>query len=605
MSGRGKGGKGLGKGGAKRHRKVLRDNIQGITKPAIRRLARRGGVKRISGLIYEETRGVLKVFLENVIRDAVTYTEHAKRKTVTAMDVVYALKRQGRTLYGFGVMPEPTAKAPKKGSKKAVSKTVSKTGKKRRKSRKESYAIYVYKVMKQVHPDTGISSKAMGIMNCFVSDIFERIAGEASRLAHYNKRSTITSREIQTAVRLLLPGELAKHAVSEGTKATRGVLKVFLENVIRDAVTYTEHAKRKTVTAMDVVYALKRQGRTLYGFGGLLGAGVLGHGLGSLRHRVLRQLAGQQQADSGLDLPGSDGGALVVVSQTRGLTGDALKDVAHEAVHDAHGLGGDAGIGVDLLHHLVHRRLGCWVAAPGGAELHEEPLANQELERREEVMARTKQTARKSTGGKAPRKQLATKAARKSAPATGGVKKPHRYRPGTVALREIRRYQKSTELLIRKLPFQRLVREIAQDFKTDLRFQSSAVMALQESSEAYLVGLFEDTNLCAIHAKRMSGRGKGGKGLGKGGAKRHRKVLRDNIQGITKPAIRRLARRGGVKRISGLIYEETRGVLKVFLENVIRDAVTYTEHAKRKTVTAMDVVYALKRQGRTLYGFGG
>ncbi|XP_050060429.1 histone H3-like centromeric protein cid [Aphis gossypii] len=126
------------------------------------------------------------------------------------------------------------------------------------------------------------------------------------------------------------------------------------------------------------------------------------------------------------------------------------------------------------------------------------------LLRHTNTMARTKQTARKSTGGKAPRKQLATKAARKSAPATGGVKKPHRYRPGTVALREIRRYQKSTELLIRKLPFQRLVREIAQDFKTDLRFQSSAVMALQEASEAYLVGLFEDTNLCAIHAKRVT-----------------------------------------------------------------------------------------------------
>ncbi|KAF8405337.1 hypothetical protein HHK36_010241 [Tetracentron sinense] len=119
-------------------------------------------------------------------------------------------------------------------------------------------------------------------------------------------------------------------------------------------------------------------------------------------------------------------------------------------------------------------------------------------------MARTKQTARKSTGGKAPRKQLATKAARKSAPTTGGVKKPHRYRPGTVALREIRKYQKSTELLIRKLPFQRLVREIAQDFKTDLRFQSHAVLALQEAAEAYLVGLFEDTNLCAIHAKRVT-----------------------------------------------------------------------------------------------------
>jgi histone H3 len=113
-------------------------------------------------------------------------------------------------------------------------------------------------------------------------------------------------------------------------------------------------------------------------------------------------------------------------------------------------------------------------------------------------------SARKSTGGKAPRKQLATKAARKSAPATGGVKKPHRYRPGTVALREIRRYQKSTDLLIRKLPFQRLVREIAQDFKSDLRFQGSAVLALQEAAEAYLVGLFEDTNLCSIHAKRVT-----------------------------------------------------------------------------------------------------
>ncbi|KAJ8649199.1 hypothetical protein MRB53_002222 [Persea americana] len=87
--------------------------------------------------------------------------------------------------------------------------------------------------------------------------------------------------------------------------------------------------------------------------------------------------------------------------------------------------------------------------------------------------------------------------------------------------------------------------------------------------------------------------------------KRHRKVLRDNIQGIMKPAIRRLARRGGVKRISGLIYEETRGVLKIFLENVIRDAVTYTEHTRHETVTAMDVVYALKRHGRTLYGFWG
>ena len=121
-------------------------------------------------------------------------------------------------------------------------------------------------------------------------------------------------------------------------------------------------------------------------------------------------------------------------------------------------------------------------------------------------MARTKQTARKSTGGKASRKALAAKAARKSAPQTGGVgiKKPHRYRPGTVALREIRKYQKSTGLLIRKLPFQRLVREIAQNLINGLRFQSTAIMALQVSAEQYLVTLFEDTNLCAVHAKRVT-----------------------------------------------------------------------------------------------------
>lgn len=98
--------------------------------------------------------------------------------------------------------------------------------------------------------------------------------------------------------------------------------------------------------------------------------------------------------------------------------------------------------------------------------------------------------------------------------------------------------------------------------------------------------------------------GKGGKFYGKG-AKRHRKLGKEPIQGVTKPAIRRLARRGGVKRISGLMYEEIRGITKVYLENVLKDAIAYTEHARRKTITAMDIVYALKRQGKSIYGFGG
>ncbi|XP_054613690.1 uncharacterized protein LOC129170309 [Dunckerocampus dactyliophorus] len=395
---------------------------RGITKPAIRRLARRGGVKRISGLIYEETRGVLKVFLENVIRDAVTYTEHAKRKTVTAMDVVYALKRQG------------PKSAPKKGSKKAVTKAPGKGGKKRKKGRKESYAIYVYKVLKQVHPDTGISSKAMSIMNSFVNDIFERIASEASRLAHYNKRSTITSREIQTAVRLLLP-EVAPAPATTQAKAAKK----------KPAKPRTPGPSVSELIVKAVAASKERKGVSLAALKNSLAAS--GYDVDKNKSRVKLAVKGLVSK-----------GTLV---QTRG-TGCKEGNNPQEACK----------------------------------EVRQEP--------QEESMARTKQTARKSTGGKAPRKQLATKAARKSAPATGGVKKPHRYRPGTVALREIRRYQKSTELLIRKLPFQRLVREIAQDFKTDLRFQSSAVMALQESSEAYLVGLFEDTNLCAIHAKRVT-----------------------------------------------------------------------------------------------------
>ncbi|KAI7874654.1 histone H2B [Lichtheimia hyalospora FSU 10163] len=111
---------------------------------------------------------------------------------------------------------ETSGKAPSK----TIEKKIKTSGDKKRKvTRKESYSTYIYRVLKQVHPDTGISNKAMSILNSFVNDIFERIASEASKLAAYNKRSTISSREIQTAVRLILPGELAKHAVSEGTKA--------------------------------------------------------------------------------------------------------------------------------------------------------------------------------------------------------------------------------------------------------------------------------------------------------------------------------------------------------------------------------------------------
>ncbi|XP_007465819.1 PREDICTED: histone H3-like centromeric protein CSE4-like [Lipotes vexillifer] len=161
---------------------------------------------------------------------------------------------------------------------------------------------------------------------------------------------------------------------------------------------------------------------------------------------------------------------------------------------------------LDRVDHnrIIQKRSEEMMSSQKQASVHLNVDLNRVQDRGLYTRARTKQTAQKSTGGKAPKKQLATKAARKSAPSTGGVKKPHHYRPGTVALLEIRCYQKSMELVIGKLPFQRLVREIAQDFKTDLGFQTAAIGALQEASEAYLVGLLEDTNLCAIHAKHVT-----------------------------------------------------------------------------------------------------
>ncbi|XP_064219192.1 uncharacterized protein LOC105721447 [Aotus nancymaae] len=288
---------------------------------------------------------------------------------------------------------------------------------------------------------------------------------------------------------------------SSAVMALQEACEAYLVGLFEDTNLCAIHAKRVTIMPKDIQLARRVRGERAR-------AGVLGDGLGALRHGVLGQLPEKQQAHGRLNLPGGDGRALVVNAPGGKPRPRCAKMLLRK----------EFVIPADLEEMPVS---GCTCFSTLYTARNWKNRTNQKdfafinrsktscffsrghfLKRL--LMARTKQTARKSTGGKAPRKQLATKAARKSAPATGGVKKPHRYRPGTVALREIRRYQKSTELLIRKLPFQRLVREIAQDFKTDLRFQSSAVMALQEACEAYLVGLFEDTNLCAIHAKRVT-----------------------------------------------------------------------------------------------------
>ncbi|XP_062553994.1 histone H1.8-like [Armigeres subalbatus] len=488
MTGRGKGGKGLGKGGAKRHRKVLRDNIQGITKPAIRRLARRGGVKRISGLIYEETRGVLKVFLENVIRDAVTYTEHAKRKTVTAMDVVYALKRQGRTLYGFGGMTEAVTEV---AAAVPASAAVTKVPKKPKAARKPS-----------THPPVN------EMLTAALGSLKERRGSSLYAIKKYIG----VNYECDVAKLSFLIRKAIKTGVEKGTLVQTKGTGITGSFKLKDTKAVAEKKPKKVE--------------------------------GAKRKKVGKEVVGDKKAKKGTDKKSTTKKPSAVkapkasrAKTTTKTTGAAKKSAVASkqkatkpskvaakkpkapkpkkavpakkpaskktAAKKSKQLFRNFERTICLLKQkatikatFIAVRISLPDCIPSCLDIF--------LSNNDPAMARTKQTARKSTGGKAPRKQLATKAARKSAPATGGVKKPHRYRPGTVALREIRRYQKSTELLIRKLPFQRLVREIAQDFKTDLRFQSSAVMALQEASEAYLVGLFEDTNLCAIHAKRVT-----------------------------------------------------------------------------------------------------
>ncbi|XP_047638857.1 uncharacterized protein LOC125128726 [Phacochoerus africanus] len=273
---------------------------------------------------------------------------------------------------------------------------------------------------------------------------------------------------------------------SSAVMALQEASEAYLVGLFEDTNLCAIHAKRVTIMPKDIQLARRIRGERALGEGRMFEPAEALTGLRVpkwVRSHVSGQGVSTAAQNRSLFQGGAGGGAredgLRPGGVTRGRSGFALQGAQ----------------GPGLLRSWEPREYGCVITPP---------TPTPTLPPRPDIMARTKQTARKSTGGKAPRKQLATKAARKSAPATGGVKKPHRYRPGTVALREIRRYQKSTELLIRKLPFQRLVREIAQDFKTDLRFQSSAVMALQEASEAYLVGLFEDTNLCAIHAKRVT-----------------------------------------------------------------------------------------------------
>ena len=198
----------------KRHRKVIRDSIQGITKPALQRLAQRAGVKRIGGLVYQELRGIMKIALENLLRDSINITEHHRKKTVGGEEVKEALYLRGVNILYY----EKKVKAVK-----AVKTGEDKTKKEDKPKKKSHNSItldnYIYKVLKQVHPNTGINAAGKSQLNQYLMVLLRRLNNVARDLSSFNEKKTLTSREVQSAVRLTLPGELVKHAISEGTKA--------------------------------------------------------------------------------------------------------------------------------------------------------------------------------------------------------------------------------------------------------------------------------------------------------------------------------------------------------------------------------------------------
>lgn len=400
----------------KRHRKLLRDNIQGVTKPAIQRLCRRAGIKFVSGMLYDEVRSVLKIKLENVLRSTVTFTDHSRRKTIQTGDVLNGIQASGGGLLATS------------GVKKEILGQI-------------SFRVFIQKILKSVHPDSGISGQALDEINSIIFYAGKAIAKQAEELAAQSGRSTISSREIASAVRLLFVGEVAKHAIAEGTKA-----------VTKFSSNDSNGGKSAARAGLLIPPSLARR----Y-FGSKKG-----------KTKVQKFMVGTNMRVGSLAPVFLAATLEYLTAEIIELSGNAARDNKRQRINVRHlflAVGGD-----EELKEIIFNRLRVVLGSSGVL-----PFIHSSL-------LTTKKTKRISKSSKEKK----------------GVA-PHRFKPGTVALREIRQMQKSTDFLIRREPFKRLVREITQDYKEDARFTASSLKSLQEYSESYLVDILSVANLQAIH----------------------------------------------------------------------------------------------------------
>lgn len=436
---------------SKPRKKQLRGNLEGITKPAIVRLCRRAGVKRIGGEVYPGVRAQLQTRLDDVLNKTVTATEHARRKTVKLADVLAGIEASG----GGKFVPSC-----------AHLTQHSKAGRVKHGDglNQIDFRTYIYKVLKQVHPDTGATKACMNEMNSIIFHVGQAIADQAEKLADEGGKKTISSQVIQTAVRMVLPKELAKHAVSEGTKA---VTKYNDESSMEGG---SGKAGRKKPVSQAARAGLRfPPARVAHYFkSSSKFNGASSKRLGVKAPIYLAAVLEYLAADI-LELAGNlarDSKKVRIVPRHVALV--VKNDIEFEKLFDDLKISIGAG---GVVPHIHQALLPEKVQGPDGE-------------------MRIKYKSKKK--------------AKAAVAATEGEKAPRKSRPGTVALREIRKHQKSGELLIPKLPFERLIREVAGDMKTDLRFTAKALLALQEYHEAFLVSVLEVANEATIHAGKVT-----------------------------------------------------------------------------------------------------